>query len=300
VTEVHRSRCRVRLDGGGVAECDIAGRLTQGRRVQRNVLVVGDRVRLRAISDTPVVEEVLPRRNELGRRAPNRPGLRHVIAANIDLAIIVVSARRPELRTGFVDRLLVAASVRDIPAMVVVNKIDLVEPDETDIADIVGVYTSVGIEVVRVSALTGEFISELRERLRDRVSVFVGPSGAGKSSLLNAVQPGLHLNTGEVSDATNKGKHTTTTSSLLALDGDGFVVDTPGVRAFGIEEIGATEIAAAYPEFTSRRGACRFSACTHVHEPACAIRAAVDAGEIVEWRYENYVRIVETADADEG
>jgi len=300
VIEVHAARCRVQGPDGDAIECTYRKRLGRGRRRETNVLVVGDHVRYARTDDGGVVEEVLPRRNALGRKATKRTNMRHVFAANLDQALVVVAVRQPLLRTGFVDRCLAAAHRDDIPGVVVLNKVDLLEPDEhAEIDAVAEVYGSAGIPCHRVSVARGIGVDAIGARLRGRVSVVVGPSGAGKSSLINAIQPGLRLRTGEVSGSSAKGIHTTTSSRLLPLDGGGHVVDTPGVRAFGLEEMDPPEILLAYPELAAHAPDCKFSACTHDHEPGCAVRAAAEAGEVPRWRYQNYVRILHSIGENE-
>lgn len=295
VVEVHAARCRVAGPQGEIVDCTYRKRLGRGRRRETNVLVVGDHVRVELDDEDVggVVEEVLPRRNSLGRKATKRTGIRHVFAANLDQVLVVVAVRQPLLRTGFVDRCLAAAHGDDIPGVVVLNKVDLLSPsDRTEIEAVAADYVAATIPCLLVSVATGEGVDLIGGRLQGRVSAVVGPSGAGKSSLINAVQPGLRLRTGDISTHSAKGTHTTTASRLLPLDGGGHVVDTPGVRAFGLEEMGPPEILLAYPEFQPFVGACKFSACSHDHEPRCAVRAAAEAGSVPLWRYENYLRIL--------
>lgn len=300
VIEVHAARCRVQGDDGEAVDCTYRKRLGRGRRRETNVLVVGDHVRYALTDDGGVVEEVLPRRNALGRKATKRTNMRHVFAANLDQALIVVAVRQPLLRTGFVDRCLAAAHRDDIAGVVVLNKIDLLdEAGRAEVDAVATVYAEAGIPIHRVSVVDGIGVDAVRDRLRGQVSVVVGPSGAGKSSLINAVQPGLRLRTGEVSESSAKGIHTTTSSRLLPLDGGGHVVDTPGVRAFGLEEMDPPDILLAYPELAAYAPDCRFSACSHDHEPACAIRAAAEAGAVPGWRYENYLRILHSIGENE-
>jgi ribosome biogenesis GTPase len=300
VIEVHPSRCHVRV-GDGVIPCRRRKRLMHGPRAERNVLVVGDRVRVERVGGEGVVTEVLERGSELIRSVPGRPRHRHVIAANVDQVLIVSATRRPAIRTGLIDRCIAAARVSDLPAVVCINKMDLVTGRRrAEMETIAGTYRSAGFDCLLMSAVKHEGLDALARRLQGRTSVLVGHSGVGKSAILNAIQPGWRLRVGEVSGATLRGRHTTTGSRLLSLDAGGFVVDTPGVRAFGLEEMTPAQILLAYPEFAPLAASCRFNPCGHTHEPDCAVRAAVAAGAIAGWRYDNYRRIVESVQADDG
>jgi len=300
VLGVHASRSLVRDDGDGrEVSCLYRGKLARGLRRATNVLVVGDRVEYEGDGPEGVIVLIRPRRNELSRRSAGSRSVQHVLAANVDRAIIVVAAELPRYRTGFVDRCMAAARHSDIEPVLVVNKMDLAEEERAgEVERDAAVYRDAGMRTIPASATRGTGIDAVRSVLRDVSSVFIGPSGVGKSSLVNAIQPGLSLETAEVSEATQKGRHTTTRSRLLPLDGGGFVVDTPGVRAFGLVELGPIELALAYPEFERPAARCRFKPCTHTHEPGCAVRAAVQDGDIVPWRYANYCRLVESIDDD--
>lgn len=258
------------------------------------MLAVGDRVELDDTEHARIAA-VLPRRNELARVSGTRPVVRHVFAANVDRAVVVASWRRPPLRTGFVDRCVAAALAADIAVSIVLNKSDLAAPEERTGPDAPGnVYRAVGFDVLETAVSEAAGIDALSERLRAGTSILVGQSGVGKSSLLNAIQPGLALETGTVSEASNKGRHTTTHSRLIELAAGGAVVDSPGVRSFGLEPLTLPQLLLAYPELAALGAACRFSGCTHVHEPDCRVREAADSGEVVAWRYDNYVRILES------
>lgn len=272
-----------------MVEASLRGRLKQEQRTGDRV-VVGDRVTLRRHEDDSItIETVAERSNELARTSPGR-GDRNakIIVANVDQALVVFAAAHPEPRTRMLDRFLVLIEANEIPAVVVVNKIDLVDDDV--VARTFGPYAAAGYEVLRTSTKTGAGVDELRARLRDRESVLTGPSGAGKSSLLNAVQPGLGLRIGEVSKAVHKGRHTTVGARLIRLDFGGWVADTPGLRELGLWAIDIERLQDHFPEFRDRSADCRFtSGCTHVHEPGCAVRAAVQAGTLSSERYESYL-----------
>jgi ribosome biogenesis GTPase len=259
-------------------------------------VAVGDRVKVRrGVGAEGTIEEVLPRGNRLSRPAVGQPGQEQVIAANVGRAIIV-QATSPPWKTATWDRYLVLVSVGRVPAALCLNKIDI-DPDEKASPEL-DIYRALGIPVVTTSARTGEGLSQLEELARGGPAVFIGPSGVGKSSLINALAPGSGLRTNALSRGTGKGRHTTTWVELLDL-GDGIeVVDSPGLRVLGLWGIGPEEVAEHFPEFSALRGACRFSGCSHVHEPDCVVRQAVADGTIAAFRYDSYVRIRESLSDD--
>jgi ribosome biogenesis GTPase len=293
VTRVDAKVCRVDL-GGEEILCRIRGRIHAGARGQKRPLAAGDRVQIERTGDGEgVVEAVGERRSKISRPAADSRGREQVVAANVDRLLVVAAVRRPPLRTGLVDRLLVVAEWEGLEPFLVLNKLDLL-PDETEVEPFVELYRGLGYPVFLVSALEDRGIGAIREVLADRCSVVVGHSGVGKSTLLNAVQPGLRLRTGEISASTRKGTHTTTAASLLRLELGGYVVDTPGVREFGLWGIAPEELGACFPEMEPLLDDCRFRGCSHSHEPGCAIRTAVEDGTIRRERYESYVRILES------
>jgi ribosome biogenesis GTPase len=240
-----------------------------------------------------VIEEVLPRETQLSRLrpGPQRVPVEHVIVANPDQAVFIFSVREPSPNPRMLDRLLVLAENNDLPTVICANKIDLV--GETDLhGDAFAVYEQIGYPVVYASARTGEGVADLRERLQGKLSVLSGPSGVGKTSLLNAIDPQLGLKTRQISEATGKGRHTTVGVRLWPLEGGGYVADTPGLREVGLWDIEPEEIAWHFVEMRPHLSDCRFSSCTHTHEPGCAVRAAVEAGDISPIRYDSYCRLL--------
>ncbi len=265
-------------------------------------VVVGDRVRLR-LSDVPGgrdwIEAVLPREHELARRAAGeRRPVAQILVANMDQVLVVFSVREPEPKLGLVDRFLVAAESQDLPAVLCLNKIDLPASDE--VLQGFEELAAAGYPLLLVSAKTGEGVERVREQLRARTSALVGPSGVGKSSLLNAVEPGLQLTIGAVSESVGKGRHTTRFAQLLPLSFGGYVVDTPGLREFGLWSVAPEELGTCFPEFRPYLGQCRFPDCDHVHSEGCAVRAAVAAGRISERRYHSYTNLRAEAEEQEG
>lgn len=253
------------------------------------LVAIGDRVQLRRLPEGgAVIEQIEGRRRALSRRAPGR-ALEQVIVANPDQAVFVFSCADPDPNFRMLDRLLVVAERERLPALICANKLDLVEPRSARAA--FGIYQQIGYPVLYTSALKGKGVADLRRRLRGKLSVLAGPSGAGKSSLLNRVQPGLGLRTEQISQATGKGTHTTVARELLPLEGGGYVADTPGLKAFALWDIEPEEVDGYFREIAPLVQDCDFSDCTHTHEPGCAVRAAVERGEIDPERYESYLRI---------
>ncbi len=286
----------VQVDGR-VVPSKVRGRFRLEEQELKNPVVVGDRVTIRLNPDeTGLITEIHPRKNQLRRRAAGRRvGVEQIIAANVDRVWIVQSVRLPQPNPGFIDRVLVTAEAHEIPAGLVVNKMDLLRrKDRPAIDALAALYAGLGYEVLLTSALTGAGVAALRTALLGRTSVLAGPSGVGKSTLLNAVEPELDLRTGEVSEKTRKGRHTTTHAALFALSGGGFVVDTPGLREFGVLDLEPWELSHFFPEFRPHLARCRFPTCTHDHEPGCAVKAALEAGQIDEQRYGSYLNILDS------
>ncbi len=279
----------------GRLRCSLRGKFRQRRRGAS--ILVGDLVTVTALGDGEgVVEAVSPRTTELTRStAGGRPV---AIAANIDQVLLVLSAREPSPRWALVDRVFVAAHRQNLDPAVFVNKLDrLVEsPEEVrELERLLEVYRQLGYPAFAGSALSGEGLDALRDWLRDSITVLTGHSGVGKSTLLNALSPDLELVTGDVSQRTGKGRHTTTAVTLFPMPFPGFVADTPGFREFALAGVEAAEVGRFFPEFRPFIGACRFRNCLHVSEPGCQVLAAVDRGEISKSRYDGYLQIVAEA-----
>jgi len=270
----------------GPGFCDV---LCARERVRCRTVVdvaTGDQVRFSA--ERRRVEEVLPRRTVLSRSDPHNRRVELVIAANVDIVVNVVSLKTPPLRPGLIDRYLIAIGKSGAEPLVCVNKIDLLE--HADEFAPLAPYEKLGIPVIRCSAATGEGIGQLADVLAGKLCVFAGHSGVGKSSLLNALDSGLTVDTGEVSSGNQRGRHTTTSSALYSLPNGAMIIDTPGIREFGLWDVGPADVRGYYSEF--KGGVCAFGDCSHTHEPDCGVKAAVDAGEIAKERYEGYLRIL--------
>lgn len=291
----------VRTDAGETVPARIRGRfrLDALEIDETNPLAVGDRVDLRLDADgTGFITAIEPRRNQLSRRAAGRKAAvrEHVLVANVDRAWIVQSTFGPKINPGFVDRFLVACEASHVPAGLIVNKADLLESEpraQAAVAFWTSLYRELGYPVLLTSATTRLGVETLREALAGRISVVSGPSGVGKSSLLNAVDPTLDLRTAEVSEKTQKGKHTTTFATLYPA-ASGWVADTPGIREFGLWDMAPQELGGYFVEFRPFVPDCRFPDCTHQHEPGCAVQEAVDQGTITPERYGSYLAILET------
>ncbi|HEU5319034.1 MAG TPA: ribosome small subunit-dependent GTPase A [Chloroflexota bacterium] len=273
-------------------------RVRQVRRLDvMEPVTIGDRVRFRLAPSSGtavpqgVIEEVLPRERELARQAvtTGKVAVGQVLVANLDQVILVFAAADPFPSPGLIDRFLVSCESRDLPALLCINKVDLGIDDL--LAHDLAAFERAGYPVLRVSASTGEGLDALREMAADRISAFVGPSGVGKSTLLNALEPGLGLRVGDVSQSTGKGTHTTRYAQLVPLSSGGFLADTPGLRALGLWAVDRDELDRFFPEFKPFLGECRFGNCAHVDDADCAVRAAVERGDIDERRYASYVKL---------
>ena len=276
---------RVQLDDGRHLECTIRQVVRSLVRDQRNAVVTGDRVLVGEVDiDTGVIERVEPRHGVLSRSSRHRA---HVIVSNVDQLVIVVPA--DDLKPALIDRFLVSAEQGQIASVICLNKIDLLDPAE--LVGWSGLYARLGYEVVLTSAQTGAGIPRLRQLLCDRETVFAGQSGVGKSSLLNIIQPGLKLATGEISPSTGKGRHVTRRTELIELNGGGYVVDTPGIRQLALWDVIPEEVEGFFVEFRPFVALCRFPDCSHTHEEGCAVKRAAESELIHESRYASYLRI---------
>lgn len=259
--------------------------------VQKNPIAVGDFVEVDLTSDPAAVEAVVPRRNYLSRVASSHDPREQVLVSNVDQLLVIGSLARPGFSSNRTDRILVACARQDIPAVLVLNKIDLARQGEVEALR--ATYERANVEVLETCALSGVGVDALREKLTDRLSVFYGASGAGKSSLLNALQPGLKLKVGKVSKYWDSGKHTTAFSQLHPLAFGGWVIDTPGIRVFRVHGLTDLQLRDLFPEFAEVQASCHFPDCTHNHEPDCAVFDAVEAGKIPASRYASYVEMLD-------
>ena len=259
-----------------------------------NPVAVGDRVRYERTEDGAVITQILPRRNYLIRRSTNLSRQAHIIAANIDRAYIIVSLYFPEVKLPFLDRILVTCELYGIPATIVLSKTDLYREEAAgEIAWLRSIYESAGYPVVETSVQTGEGIDAIREACKGHVNLFSGESGVGKSSLIKALDPTLDPKIGAISEVHLQGKHTTSLYEMYPLSGGGYVIDSPGIRGFGLVDVEKEEIARYFPEMLREAEGCRFTPCTHTHEPGCAVKAAVAEGRISSERFNSYLGMLE-------
>ena len=288
----------VRTADGTAYPCRAKGKLRLKGDRSTNPVSIGDRVDFALEEDgTGVVSRIHERQNRIVRRAVNLARESHVVAANVDRAFLVVTVTRPATSSGFIDRFLVSAHAFGVPVTLVFNKVDLVAPDSAEaerLAELEAIYGQAGYATLRTSAATGEGVEVLAQNLAQGNNLFSGHSGVGKSTLINRLVPGLDLRTSEVSDAHNKGKHTTTFAEMFPVPGSaGFIMDTPGIKGFGLVHLERETLHHHFPELFERLPECRFHNCLHRSEPGCAVRAAVEAGEVAEERYVNYLELYE-------
>ncbi len=281
----------------GMLECRLRGRLKKERQ-SSDIAVIGDLVEVKQVSPTTgAIEAVEPRRTKLARRAAGTKGIwsEDVLIANLDQVLLVFACASPDFHPRMLDRYLALTESSELETVIVANKLDLVSLEHA--RELFGEYERIGYPVIYTSTRQGTGIAELQARLGGRISVVTGKSGVGKSSLLNVVQPGLGLATSEISDAIDKGRHTTRVAELIALDlpGGGFVADTPGIRELGLWQFPLDELDWCFREFRPFLNECYFSSCTHTHEPDCAVRAAMVAGQISDDRYQSYMRLRDAA-----
>lgn len=279
----------------------LRGRVRLEHGSSTNPVAVGDRVCCSVgeqLDEThpAVITEVLPRRNYLIRRSTNLSRQSHVIAANLDQVLVTVSLYFPEIKLPFLDRILVTCEVYGIPAVILLNKIDMYGSEVPEqVGEFVRIYNRAGYEVIPTSAVTGEGVDKVRGLCRGRLSLLTGESGVGKSSLIKAVDPSLNPRTGLISEAHLQGRHTTSLYEMyrMNLDGGGYLIDAPGLRGFGLVDMEKEEIYRYFPEMLRVADHCRFVPCTHTHEPGCAVKAAVDEGLISPERYNSYLGMLE-------
>ena len=282
------------LHEGEILRCRMRGKLRLRGVRSTNPIVVGDTVSCECGEDGEwVIVDIAPRHNYIIRRASNLSKESHIIAANIDRAMLVVTLVEPVTATEFVDRFLVTCEAYKVPVTILLAKIDLLS--EEAIAEFHRVYEGAGYEVIDISATQGIGVERVKEMLAGKTTLLSGNSGVGKSTLIGAIDPTIEIRTGEISDSFHKGKHTTTFSTMYRT-ADGFIIDTPGVKGFGLIDIDDKELWHYFPEMISRAGECRFFNCTHTHEPHCAVVAAVESGEISYSRYESYLKILDEDD----
>src|ERR1700744_2269529 len=294
ITKSTGSWYQVPTNDGQVLDCRIKGKFRTKGIVTTNPLAVGDIVDfdMEPDQETGVITNLHTRKNYIIRKSINLSKQAQIIAANLDQALLIVTLASPRTSLGFIDRFLVTAEAYDIPAVLVFNKLDLFSGEGLEIlADYKSIYENIGYPCYEVSALEGTNINQVQELLKDKVTLFSGHSGVGKSSLINVLLPQLELRTGEVSEWSDKGMHTTTFAEMFELPQGGFIIDTPGIRELGVIDIEKQELGHFFPEMRERMNECRFNNCRHINEPGCAVLEALEEGEIELSRYESYLSI---------
>jgi len=281
---------------GNIIKCRLPGKFRLQKKQQTNPVVVGDMVAVSKNRDgTGTIDTLLPRKNKITRQATHGKQGEHVIAANVDQALVVVAVRKPRLKTGFIDRFLVTCEAYDVDPVVVINKMDLLKNEkDKQVSHLSNTYHQLGYPVIKTSIYKKPLLKSLKEILKQHISVMIGPSGTGKTSLLNQIDDNLNLPVSNISDYSNKGKHTTTYSRLIELPESGYLVDTPGIREFGLVNFEPEELSRYFPEMLKPRQHCRFYNCTHSHEPDCGVMAAFENGEISSTRYQSYLQMLES------
>ena len=276
--------------------CRIRGRLRLKGIRSTNPVVVGDRVVVEPDGDSSVITGILPRRNYIIRRASNLSKESHIIAANIDHALLIVTLSSPTTPREFVDRFLITCEAYKVPVTIILGKADIIDKEAKEEAEeFTAIYNDAGYRVIRLSSVTGEGIDEIRSMLRNHTTLVAGNSGVGKSTLIGEIDPTIDIRIGEISDSHQQGKHTTTFSTMYPLDG-GYIIDTPGIKGFGLIDIDDKELCRYFPEMMRLSPECRFYNCTHTHEPGCAVQEAVKEGRVAWSRYESYLKILDEDD----
>ena len=287
----------VRLDDNNeILQCRIIGKFRLEDLPLTNPVAVGDRVEVEPEQDEKgLIKNILPRQNYVIRQSPRRKHDLHLLAANIDQAVLIVTVVNPNLKPGFIDRFLLMTEPHEIPVTIVFNKGDLY--DEDDVATFFAmkeIYEKIGYQVLATSVVDKKGLEAFAEVLKGKTTLLSGQSGVGKSSLVNIIQPQLDLRTGEISDYTGKGQHTTTFAEMVELDFGGYLIDTPGIKLLAFNNKDAQNVSHSFREFFERSGDCKFgSSCLHRNEPGCAIRKALEDGEVSELRYQNYLNILD-------
>jgi ribosome biogenesis GTPase len=292
----------VKTSEGNFIESRIKGNLRLKGIRSTNPIAVGDHVELTELKEdnmecgllVGLISKILPRTNYIIRKSPNLSKESHILAANIDQAFLIVTIQYPVTTTTFIDRFLVSAEAYRIPCHLIFNKIDLYNDEQTAAMNsLIEIYEKIGYQCLKLSAKKNIGFDELRTMMTNKTNVFAGHSGVGKSTIINSIQPDMQLKTGIISEAHSSGKHTTTNSEMYELEFGGFIIDTPGIKGFGVLEMEKEEISHYFPEMFKLLDGCQFYNCSHTHEPQCAVKKMVEAGEIAESRYNSYLGLLE-------
>jgi len=282
--------------GNKIVESRLPGRFRLDEKEVTNPIAVGDHVEITINDDeTGTIETIETRENYITRQATHGKRGEQILVSNLDQACVVQSIKKPRLKEGFIDRLLVTCEAYEVKPVIIINKMDLAKQGGKDFADeLQELYSGLGYAILQTSIEDEDSLEKLKDLLKDKTSAFIGPSGVGKTSLINAIDPNYALKTGEISDFSNKGKHTTTFARLIPLSFGGYIADTPGIREFGLVNIEPYELSLFFPEMLEPREHCKFHNCTHNHEPKCGVADAFENGEIAASRYQSYLNMLES------
>ena len=285
----------VKLSDGDIIQARILGKFRLDGKKLTNPVAVGDEVMISMENDgTALIQKILPRKNYVVRQSPRKKHFLHLLASNIDQALLIATIIQPDLKPGFIDRFLLMTEPYDIPVIIVLNKSDLWDDMNRETFGILKmIYENIGYKVLATSAIDAEGISELKDLLRDKTTLIAGQSGVGKSTLANAIQPKLGLRTTELSDYTGKGQHTTTFAEMFDLDFGGHIIDTPGIKTLSFNNLEVMDVAHNFREFFQLSEKCKFGDCTHRNEPNCAVKEAMETLDVSPLRYENYLQILQ-------
>ena len=286
----------VRLQDGKEVKARLPGRFKLENKKISNPIAVGDKVELLPEAENFIIEVITPRKNYIVRKSPKKKHFSHMIAANIDQAVLIASHKRPRTSLGFIDRFLVTLEAFRIPGYLLINKSDLYSKEEqAALLGIMELYESIGYQTMMTSFIEG-VPNQVGDWLQAKTTLLSGHSGSGKSTLINLLQPNAHQQIGDISDFANKGIHTTTFAEMFSLDADTHVIDTPGIKELGLAEIMAEELSHYFPEMRNLMGQCKFNNCQHVDEPSCAVQEAVQSGHIALSRFESYLSMMQEDD----
>jgi ribosome biogenesis GTPase len=287
----------VRIPNGEIIKSRIAGKIKLDGLKLTNPIAVGDEVTLEMEDSDEirgVIKAISPRKNYVVRQSPRKKHQLHFLASNVDQVLLIVTMREPNLKVGFIDRFLIMTEPYSIPAIIVFNKSDIYTDDDlVYYNELNAIYTKIGHRVIKASSVTKDGLKEIQTLLKDKITLIAGQSGVGKSTLVNAIEPTLDLRTEEISDFSGKGQHTTTFAEMFDLSFGGQIIDTPGIKTLAFSHLEVMDIAHNFKEFFAIADQCKFANCTHRNEPKCAIKAALESGEISHIRYQNYLGLLE-------